>query len=550
MIKLISALLLLIISLQTFGQNQKKEISNIATFTKIWGFLKYYHPAVASGKTDWDKEFTSRSNGITALHSKDEISNYYLQWIKSLGNIEVCKKCNNNNADSLKYNLADKWMADTTVFTSALIQQLKYIEVNRNQGKNFYVDHAKYVGNTTFENEKEYKDSLYPSAVMRLLGLARYWNIINYFYPYKYKLDEDWDSVLYDMIPLFKDAEDTINYNLALMQLTAKLDDSHAGFLTKYTNQFFGSMWAPFRFKLIDGKAIVTDYFNDSLCKKNNIRKGDVFLSVNNVSIEKIIDAKKKYIGASNEPTRFRNYSYAVFNGNTDSVLVKFERGGVIADKTLHRYYFKDFNYKPLSIADDVSKIIDNTIGYVNMGLLMPKQVDDVLANLKNTAAIIFDVRNYPNGTLYQIADFLNKQKVPFAKFTIPDLSYPGVFTKSAYTYSCGKKNNDYYKGKVILLFNETSQSHAEFTLMALKTAPNVIGIGSQTAGADGNVSVITFPGGYKTWMTGIGVYYPDGGETQRIGIVPDIVVTPTIDGIKNGKDEVLEKALEVARRK
>jgi C-terminal processing protease CtpA/Prc len=46
--------------------------------------------------------------------------------------------------------------------------------------------------------------------------------------------------------------------------------------------------------------------------------------------------------------------------------------------------------------------------------------------------------------------------------------------------------------------------------------------------------------------MTGIGVYYPDGRETQRIGIVPDIEIKPTIEGLKLKRDEVLEKAIEV----
>ncbi len=74
--------------------------------------------------------------------------------------------------------------------------------------------------------------------------------------------------------------------------------------------------------------------------------------------------------------------------------------------------------------------------------------------------------------------------------------------------------------------------------------------IGSQTAGADGNVSVLTFPGGYQTWMTGLGVYYPNGKETQRVGIVPDIVVHPTIDGIKQHKDEVLDRAIKYINEK
>lgn len=48
--------------------------------------------------------------------------------------------------------------------------------------------------------------------------------------------------------------------------------------------------------------------------------------------------------------------------------------------------------------------------------------------------------------------------------------------------------------------------------------------------------------------FSGIGVYYPDGGETQRIGIVPDIKVKPTIKGIREGRDELLEKAIEIIK--
>jgi C-terminal processing protease CtpA/Prc len=68
--------------------------------------------------------------------------------------------------------------------------------------------------------------------------------------------------------------------------------------------------------------------------------------------------------------------------------------------------------------------------------------------------------------------------------------------------------------------------------------------VGSTTAGADGNVSGIVLPGGEQTAISGIGVFYPDKRPTQRIGIVPDITVTPTREGIQAGRDEILERAL------
>ena len=94
-------------------------------------------------------------------------------------------------------------------------------------------------------------------------------------------------------------------------------------------------------------------------------------------------------------------------------------------------------------------------------------------------------------------------------------------------------------------MINEETQSGAEFTCMMFQTAPDVKCIGSQTAGADGNVIDITFPGNLHTFISGIGVFYPDGRETQRIGIVPDIEVHPTIAGIRAHKDELLDRAVE-----
>jgi C-terminal processing protease CtpA/Prc len=81
---------------------------------------------------------------------------------------------------------------------------------------------------------------------------------------------------------------------------------------------------------------------------------------------------------------------------------------------------------------------------------------------------------------------------------------------------------------------------------MAYRVSPGAVVVGSTTAAADGNVSEIYLPGNLRTMISGIGVYYPDGRETQRIGIVPDIEVKPTIEGIRNGRDELLEKAIEV----
>src|SRR5204863_4154437 len=95
--------------------------------------------------------------------------------------------------------------------------------------------------------------------------------------------------------------------------------------------------------------------------------------------------------------------------------------------------------------------------------------------------------------------------------------------------------------GKVAILIDEISQSQAEYTTMAFRSAAGAIVVGSTTAGADGNVSQISLPGGLSTMISGLGVFYPDKKPTQRVGIVPDVEARPTIEGIRAGRDEVLE---------
>src|SRR6266404_3551597 len=79
---------------------------------------------------------------------------------------------------------------------------------------------------------------------------------------------------------------------------------------------------------------------------------------------------------------------------------------------------------------------------------------------------------------------------------------------------------------------------------MALRAVPGAIVQAGATSGADGNVSPIPFPGGFRAMMSGIGVFYPDKRPTQRLGIVPDVRVSPTLAGIRDGRDEALEEAV------
>ena len=188
--------------------------------------------------------------------------------------------------------------------------------------------------------------------------------------------------------------------------------------------------------------------------------------------------------------------------------------------------------------------MLNNNIGYVTLQNIKEKDISNIKTEFIDTKGIIIDIRNYPSTFVpYSLGSFFVSSSTPFVKFTIGNTDNPGEFTitDNIEIPSQGKT----YKGKLIVLVNEISQSQAEYTAMAFRAGVNTKIIGSTTAGADGNVSSIMLPGGLITMISGIGVKFPDGKETQRSGIVPDIEVKPTIKGIREARDELLEKAIE-----
>ena len=185
-------------------------------------------------------------------------------------------------------------------------------------------------------------------------------------------------------------------------------------------------------------------------------------------------------------------------------------------------------------------------IAYLYLGTMKSAYLPEIFQKVKNTKGLIIDLRCYPSDfVVFSLGQYLLPEETPFVKFSVGSITSPGLF-RMGDPLKVGKKNKDYYKGKVIILVNAYTQSQAEYTTMAFRAAPRATVIGSTMAGADGNVSGFSLPGGIRTSISGIGVYYPNGDQTQRVGIIPDVVVKPTIAGIKSGKDEVLEKAIEL----
>ena len=75
--------------------------------------------------------------------------------------------------------------------------------------------------------------------------------------------------------------------------------------------------------------------------------------------------------------------------------------------------------------------------------------------------------------------------------------------------------------------------------------AANATFIGTPTRGAIGEVTNTVLPGGVQVNFAAEERRRADGRPVQDVGIVPEVWAPPTISGIREGRDEVLEKAIE-----
>lgn len=533
-------------SLIEFSDLTTENIENLELLGRIWGFLKYHHPEIANGNYNWAYELFRFLPKYIKVDNTIERDKILIEWIDSFGQVKECEKCQATDKNAfLKPDL--KWINNQS---AALKNKLLYVYNNRSQGKHYYIGMTANVGNPEFKNENPYSNMSFPDDGFRLLSLYRYWNMINYFFPYKHLMDEDWNKKLKEYIPLFINAKDELEYELAAIQLIGDIQDTHANLWggADKIDEWKGSNYPPIHVRFIENQLVVTDYYNQELKNEVGLKIGDVITKINGNPIDKIVKEKSKYYPASNEPTRLRDISADLLRSNSDNIDIEFVSENSFTQKKTLKLYPKDSLdiYRWYRKSDDKSfKMLDNNIGYVTLQTIKEEDIAQIKDEFKDTKGIIIDIRNYPSTFVpFNLGSYFVSSSTPFVKFTNGNVDNPGEFsfTSNLEIPSQGKT----YKGKLVVLVNELSQSQAEYTSMAFRAGDNTKIIGSTTAGADGNVSAIMLPGGLRTMISGIGVNYPNGGETQRIGIVPDIEVNPTIEGIRQGKDELLEKAIEI----
>jgi C-terminal processing protease CtpA/Prc len=524
----------------------KVQIGNLATLGRVWGFLKYYHPKVTSGERNWDYDLFRVLPKILAAPDREGANAALLHWVKSLGEIAPCNPCAELKEKDLYFPPDLNWLADTTLLGSDLSKTLRLVRDNRLLDKQFYVSMVVDVHNPSFDHELGYDNLKLPDAGVQLLALYRFWNIIEYWSPYRDIVGEDWAGVLTEFIPRIAFAKTSDAYQRELLALLTKAHDGHANMWSSLqARPPVGKCQIPVTVRFVENQPVIGGFPASDPGSVAGLKLGDVITELDGVAVSKLTEEWAPYYSTSNQAARLRDFGRYLTRGECGDAVVGVRRGAENLKVTAKRVSLAINDYSPGThdLPGPAFRLLSKDVAYLKLSSVKDADAKDYVQKAAGTKGMIIDIRNYPSSFMvFALGSLLVRSETPFATFTEGDLSNPGAFHWGE--IESLKPEQPHYSGKVVILVDETSMSQAEYTAMAFRIAPGAVVVGSTTSGADGNVSPVPLPGGLHAMISGIGVFYPDKTPTQQVGIVPNVKVTPTIAGIRAGRDEVLEEAL------
>jgi len=530
------------------------QIQNLVTLGKVWGFLKYHHPAVTGGLHHWDYDLFRVLPQVLNVSDSTGANAVISAWIASLGPVQPCAPCAALDTSNLYLGPDLDWIRNDTLLGTDLSQTLQAIYQNRaGTGRQFFVSLVPNLGNPSFDNELSYGGFSLPDSGYQILALFRLWNMVEYFYPYRDVMADDpvhspnyWDDVLKASIPTLALARNSFGYQQELMKVIAKINDTHANLWSSLSvRPPIGTCQLPVDVRFVEGKPIIFQYLSAAYGPTSNLMFGDIIEQLDGMSVNDLIAEWTPFYADSNQAARLRDMARGLTAGPCGATSVVVDRGGTTVNVTANRVPISSLDSSPSATHDlpgGTFRMLTDDVAYLKLSSVVASSSAAYVQAAAGAKGWIIDIRNYPSEfVVFTLGQLLVSQLTDFARNTSGDLSNPGAFHLNPPVSLTPLQ--PHYSGKVVILVDEVTQSQAEYTTMAFRSAGAIV-IGSTTAGADGNVSTIPLPGGLSSLFSGNGNFYADNRPTQRVGIIPDVIVRPTIAGIRAGRDELIEEAL------
>jgi len=360
------------------------------------------------------------------------------------------------------------------------------------------------------------------------------WNVFQHFYPYFDVVDVDWNSELTRALQKAMIDENERDFYYTLCRLIAGLQDGHGRVDHKIQNERIG---LPFRVDWIEDQVVVT------ASGTTQVHTGDIIVSIDDTRAEQALLDAEEYISGSPQRRRLRallqfgsgksgTHANLVINSKGEICKIQIERSGE------HR------GAEPKR--PEIDRIQDD-VYYIDLTRVQMKEVEKIIHDIAQAKGVVFDFRGWADIDVL-IYHLLREKDTSNAWMRVPQIIYPDQENIVGYTdFGWGLEPKEpRIKGKIVFLTDTRAFSAAESYLSYVEHYKLGEIVGQPTAGANGNVNTFSLPGDYTVFWTGMKVLKHDGSQHHLIGIQPTVPVQRTVQSVIEGKDEYLEKALEI----
>lgn len=394
--------------------------------------------------------------------------------------------------------------------------------------------------------DKRYEESPYPNRALRQLAAIRAWNVIRLFHPTVSLFEHDWNEALIHFLPKFEAARDSREYALTVAALSTWVQDGHV-YLRDHPDivQLWGDFSAPIVTMNLDGKVVVLEVLVPSAAP--GLQAGDVVEAIDGEPIATRLQRLEPYVAASTAAHRSFQLLRRVFGGREGSTSTLTVRGADGRARQVPMTRSRDNFTKEFTEHGPAFRVLPGNVGLVHLGRLKAAQVPEVFAQLKGTRALVLDLRGYPQGVVPAMAPYLNTQHA-----TVSDIALWNVLEGASQDMhfqmrqAVPQAEVPVYHGRTVTLIDERTISQAESAGLILEAVNGTTFVGSPTAGADGDITDFSLPGGITFLFSGAEIRHANGAQLQCLGIQPHLQVRPTLQGLQAGRDEVLEAALRL----
>ncbi|MFT3932050.1 MAG: S41 family peptidase [Chitinophagaceae bacterium] len=582
---------IIVLSNKAFTQTTNQQtVGNLIAFAKLYGYVRYFHPSDEAAALNWNAFVIYGSKTVMAAQNDDDL-------IKNLQNlfypiapaIKIYKTGTATdfiNADLLPadiknykpvawqhygiglgnsnsiywsartntagYDSIDKWRRfNETPKPEELIQKAlnKNISVivplvlYGNKEHTYPVADGLQLSN--LQKQLLAQDSLESnSRFMYLADVIIAWNIFRHFFAYWEDAAQDPETILHNALEkTLKDKSDNdVVQTLRLM--TAPLNDGHIGVWNEKNPSF--AYYTPIMTTWAENKLVVAHVLNKQTSA--NLNAGDIILSINDTAASDWQKNRDQYNSGSKQLKQSRS-DWSILRGEQNSAIsLTVEQKGVVNKISLQR------NVPMKTVFDKytdktTSGFIKPSVFYIDLNKWPMDSIKSHLEDLKNSKAIICDLRGYPNAN-HEFIRYLITDKETDKWMFVPQIIYPD-FEKVSYHEEGWSLQplKPHLSAKVVFITDGRAISYAESYMGYIKDLKLATIVGQPTAGTNGNINTINLPGGFHVLFTGMLVKNHDGSKHHLKGIQPDVLVEPTIKGIAEGRDEMLEKALQLAEQ-